>query len=527
MPVNRAALNTSECVIKQTLRGISLPLLMEGGVEQVGGGVINLIYRGRQGRQCLLAPFAQMAGFGCILSPMSYTADGTGEAAAGRDIYTVSRLNQAARQLLEGSLPRIWVEGELSNIARPSSGHLYFTLKDARAQVRGALFRNRGQLLRFRPEEGMQVLVRARVSLYEPRGDYQLIADYMEAAGDGILQRAFEALKRKLEQEGLFDAAGKRPLPELPDRIGVITSPSGAAIRDVLSVLQRRFPAIPVLVYPVAVQGREAAREIAAMIDTAAARHDCDVLILTRGGGSLEDLWAFNEEVVARAMHACPIPIVSAVGHEIDFTIADFVADRRAPTPSAAAELVSPDQGDWLARVHVLQRRSGHHVRQLLTNRQQHLAWLLQRLRLRHPGQTLRQQSQRLDELEQRTRRSIIYNINKLKSIFNETLARLKQATPTHRIARTTLQQQALMQRLQAAMAVQLQRRRQRLAVAGRTLDTVSPLATLERGYAIVTRHRDRTVVRRAVTVQPGEQVEARLSEGRLLCTVDEVTGDR
>jgi exodeoxyribonuclease VII large subunit len=462
-------------------------------------------------------------GFRCILSGMSQAANGTGGTAAERDIYTVSRLNQAARKLLEGGLPRIWVEGELSNLARPSSGHLYFTLKDSQAQVRGAMFRNRNQLLRFKPEEGMQVLVRARVSLYEPRGDYQLIAEYMEEAGDGLLLRAFEELKRKLEQEGLFDAAGKRALPALPERIGVITSPSGAAIRDVLSVLRRRFPAIPVLVYPVPVQGREAGREIAAMIATAAARNECDVLILTRGGGSLEDLWAFNEEVVARAMHACPIPIVSAVGHEIDFTIADFVADQRAPTPSAAAELLSPDRDEWLARVQTLQRRSGHHIRQVLADRGQRLTWLLQRLQLRHPDQILRQQAQHLDELEQRFRFTITHYISRLQTTLNEAYARLKQLTPAHRIARTELHQQALAQRLQSAMTTLLQQRRQRLAVAGRTLDTVSPLATLDRGYAIVTRQRDGQIVRQAVLVEAGEQVEARLADGRLLCTVDEI----
>jgi len=268
----------------------------------------------------------------------------TGPGTPDRDVYTVSRLNQTARQLLEQGLPRIWLEGELSNLSRPSSGHLYFTLKDSRAQIRGAMFRNRNQLLRFRPQEGMQMLVRCRISLYEPRGDYQLIAESMEEAGDGALQRAFEELKRKLDLEGLLRAEHKQPLPLLPRRIGVVTSPSGAAIRDVLSVLKRRFPAIPVMVYPVPVQGKEAGREIAAMLHRAGERRECDVLILTRGGGSLEDLWAFNEEVVARAIHDCPVPVISAVGHEVDFTIADFVADQRAPTPSAAAELASPDQ---------------------------------------------------------------------------------------------------------------------------------------------------------------------------------------
>jgi len=265
-----------------------------------------------------------------------------------RDIYSVGRLNAEARGLLEGAFPLIWVQGELSNVSRPSSGHLYFTLKDANAQVRCAMFRGNNRFLKFRPADGAQVVVRASLSLYEARGDYQLIVQSMEEAGDGALQRAFEALKQKLAAEGLFEAAHKRALPTLPKRIGVITSPTGAAIRDILSVLKRRFPAIPVLIYPVAVQGQAAGAEIAAMIRRADMRRDCDVLIIARGGGSLEDLWAFNEEIVARAIFDCSIPTVSGVGHEVDFTIADFVADQRAPTPSVAAEMVSPDQHDWL-----------------------------------------------------------------------------------------------------------------------------------------------------------------------------------
>jgi exodeoxyribonuclease VII large subunit len=440
-----------------------------------------------------------------------------------RDVYTVSRLNQTARKLLEQGLARIWLEGELSNIARPSSGHLYFTLKDSKAQIRGAMFRSRNQLLRFNPEEGMQVLVRAKISLYEPRGDYQLIAEAMQEAGDGVLQQAFDALKLKLETEGLFATESKQALPTLPTRIGVITSPSGAAIRDVLSVLKRRFPAIPVLIYPVPVQGKDAGREIAAMLATAAARKECDVLILTRGGGSLEDLWAFNEEIVARAIHACPVPIISAVGHEVDFTIADFVADRRAPTPSAAAELVSPDQTEWLAQVSALETRGVRHIRQTLADSQERLRWLNQRLQLRHPGQYLRQQAQRLDELEQRAQLAINSYFNKLRYSLNETLAQLKQATPGHRIKQTELQRQALVQRLQAAINSVLQTRQRQLAVACKSLDTISPLATLDRGYAIVTRQADNHVLHAASAVKAGEHIEARLAKGRLLCTVDEI----
>ena len=455
---------------------------------------------------------------------MSNSATQTGGSSLDRDIYSVSRLNQTARKLLEQGLARIWLEGELSNIARPSSGHLYFTLKDSKAQIRGAMFSSRNRLLRFKMEEGMQVVVRAKISLYEPRGDYQLIAEYMEEAGDGVLQRAYEALKLKLETEGLFDSANKQPLPLLPKRIGVITSPSGAAIRDVVSVLKRRFPAIPVLVYPVPVQGKDAGREIAAMIKTAAARNECDVLVLTRGGGSLEDLWAFNEEIVARAIFDCRIPLVSAVGHEVDFTTADFVADQRAPTPSVAAELVSPDKDEWLTRVSHLQTRSGRHIQQDLIDRRQQLNWLNKRLQLRHPGQYLRQQVQRLDEFEQRIRLSIQSNFSNLQSSLHEKLARLKQATPGHRIARYALQQHGLLQRLNTATGILLEGRKQQLAAACRTLDAVSPLATLERGYAIVTRPADRKIIRKASSVKEGEQVETRLADGQLLCTIDKIS---
>jgi exodeoxyribonuclease VII large subunit len=455
---------------------------------------------------------------------MSNSATQTGGSSLDRDIYSVSRLNQTARKLLEQGLARIWLEGELSNIARPSSGHLYFTLKDSKAQIRGAMFSSRNRLLRFKMEEGMQVVVRAKISLYEPRGDYQLIAEYMEEAGDGVLQRAYEALKLKLETEGLFDSANKQPLPLLPKRIGVITSPSGAAIRDVVSVLKRRFPAIPVLVYPVPVQGKDAGREIAAMIKTASSRNECDVLVLTRGGGSLEDLWAFNEEIVARAISDCRIPLVSAVGHEVDFTIADFVADQRAPTPSVAAELVSPDKDEWLTRVSHLQTRSGRHIQQDLIDRRQQLNWLNKRLQLRHPGQYLRQQVQRLDEFEQRIRLSIHSNFSNLQSSLHEKLARLKQATPGHRIARYELQQHGLLQRLNTATGILLEGRKQQLAAVCRTLDAVSPLATLERGYAIVTRPADRKIIRKASSMKEGEQVETRLADGQLLCTIDKIS---
>jgi exodeoxyribonuclease VII large subunit len=265
-----------------------------------------------------------------------------------RDIYTVSRLNREAKGLLESSFPPIWIEGEISNLSRPASGHVYFSLKDPQAQVRCAFFRQHQRLAGIALKDGLHVLLRARVSLYEGRGDFQVIVEYLEEAGEGALRRAFDALKLRLAKEGLFETARKLPLPRLPSRIGIITSPSGAVLHDILTTLKRRFPAIAVLVFPVPVQGEGAAEKIAAAISSGR-RKDCDALILARGGGSLEDLWPFNEEIVARAIHACPVPIVSGVGHETDFTIADMAADARAPTPTAAAEMLSPNQQEWLA----------------------------------------------------------------------------------------------------------------------------------------------------------------------------------
>ena len=293
-----------------------------------------------------------------------------------RDVYTVSRLNREAKVLLEGSFPPIWIEGEISNLSRPASGHVYFSLKDAQAQVRCAFFRQHRRLLGITLKDGLHILARARVSLYEGRGDYQIIIEYMEDAGEGALRRAFDALKQRLLQEGLFDVAHKKPLPRLPRRLGIITSPSGAVLHDILTTLRRRFPGIAVLVYPVPVQGEGAAEKIADAIRFAGKRGDCDALILARGGGSLEDLWAFNEEIVARAIYTCTIPIVSGVGHETDFTIADMVADARAPTPTAAAEMLSPDQQEWLAQFARFEARLLTGIQGQLRSHQQHLDWL-------------------------------------------------------------------------------------------------------------------------------------------------------
>src|SRR5580700_5001795 len=300
---------------------------------------------------------------------METVASSSPSARPDRDVYSVSRLNREVRTLLERGFGMIWLEGEISNFSRPSSGHWYFSMKDAGAQVRCAMFRQRNMLCAFTARDGQKVLLRARIGLYEPRGEFQLLVEHMEDAGLGALKRQFDELAAKLAAEGLFAPERKRPLPALPKRIGVITSPSGAAIHDILHVLARRFAAIPVLLYPVAVQGAAAAAEIIAALALAGRRAECDVLILARGGGSLEDLWAFNDEALARAIVASPIPVITGIGHEIDFTIADFAADVRAPTPSAAAELVVPDAEEWLAAFVRLSTRLQRGMRRSLDER--------------------------------------------------------------------------------------------------------------------------------------------------------------
>ncbi len=437
----------------------------------------------------------------------------------GRDIYSVSRLNRDVRTLLEGSFPLLWVEGELSNLSRPASGHWYFSLKDDQAQVRCAMFRNRNLSLRFTPANGMQVLVRARISLYEARGDFQLIVEHIEEAGFGALQRAFEALKQRLAAEGLFAAERKRPLPTFPRCIGVITSPSGAAIRDVLTTLRRRCPSLPVIIYPVPVQGAEAGVRIAQAVELANRRAECDVLLLVRGGGSLEDLWAFNEEVVARAVHASAIPVVSGVGHEIDFTIADFVADHRAPTPTAAAELVSPAHEDLLRSFADFGRRLAYLMRSQLSARQQRLTGAEKRLR--HPGRTLQNIAQRLDELELRRIQAQSTLLRQAGARLATAQARLQRHTPLTLVHQHEARRRELAHRLHTAWAHRLERDRQRLAGAARQLETVSPLSTLDRGYAIVRRVSDGAVVRSAADARVGSRVVARLARGEIECTVE------
>ena len=429
------------------------------------------------------------------------------------NILTPSQLNTLARSLLEDAFPLVLVEGELGNLSRPASGHLYFTLKDARAQVRCALFKPKSQWLNFQPREGLRVLARGRLTLYEARGDYQLILDSLEEAGEGALRRAFEELKAKLQAEGLFDAERKRPLPEYVHRLGVITSPSGAAVRDVLSVLARRFPLMEVDVLPVPVQGEVAAAQISSMLRRAGNSGRYDALLLARGGGSLEDQWAFNDEALARAIAASPVPVVSAVGHETDFSLADFAADLRAPTPSVAAELLAPDRSDLFTRLRGLQ----HRLQSLHLHRLRNAMQRADRAALRLNA--LRPQA-RLQALQARQHNAMQRLASALRARQERERARLRHAEAVLRAMQPRRRLAVLQPRPQAAIARQLQREALRLRGLARSLEAVSPLATVARGYAIL-QHEDGRVVRGVGDTGVGDRLDARLTDGSLRVRVE------
>ncbi len=434
------------------------------------------------------------------------------------DIYTVSRLNLEARRLVEARFPPLWVEGELSNLARPRSGHLYFSLKDERCQVRCAMFRMQNRYLDFEPGNGMQVLAQVRVSLYPERGEFQLVVQHLEEAGAGALRRAFEALKRRLADEGLFDDAAKKPIPKVPACVGIVTSPTGAALRDILNVMRRRYPGVHAILYPVPVQGAEAAGRIAQMLDRAAARAECDVLVLARGGGSLEDLWCFNEEPVARAIHRCPIPIVTGIGHEVDLTIADLVADRRAPTPSVAAELVTPDAMQWRDDIERARLRLGRLMRRRIDDFREQVGWLLRALP--DPQRRLQDHSQRLDGLVTRTQRAARRVPQRKRDVLRSLVARLNRQAPATVVQANRIHAQLLAARLARSMSHDIEKRRAHLRTLRRALAAVGPQQTLDRGYAIVSRRRDGAVLRDASQVEPGERIEARLAQGAMEATV-------
>ncbi len=436
-----------------------------------------------------------------------------------RQVLSVSQLNRNVSLLLEKQLPMLWVEGEISNLARPASGHWYLTLKDKSAQVRCAMFRSSQQRVAFTPSNGMQVLVRCKVGLYEGRGDYQLIIEHMQEAGFGALQRQFDQLKQRLHSEGLFDPNHKQVLPASIKRIGVITSPSGAAIKDILAVLARRFPAIAVSIYPSVVQGDQAATALINALEIANRDARCDVLLLSRGGGSLEDLWCFNDEALARAIFASQLPVVSAVGHEIDFTIADFVADHRAATPSAAAELLSPDSAKLLSQLQGMKIQLIHAIRGRLRNLEQHNDFLSQRLR--HPGQRLAEQTQHLTHLRTRLINAITSQLQRRKISLSALSNRHQTQHPRYVITihRGTLNR-ALTQ-LSRATTQHVQRKRQRLVQNLHLLDTVSPLKTLERGYSVL-RNDDGAVIRSIAEIHDGECVKAQVLDGEIRLTATE-----
>ena len=437
---------------------------------------------------------------------------------------SVSQLNRLAKQLLEDCFAQVSVTGELSTLSRPSSGHWYFTLKDERAQIRCAFFRNRNMRVNFQPQPGQQVVVRGKVSLYEGRGDYQLIVEHMQPAGAGALAAAFEALKAELQAAGWFDPALKKPLPPAIRHIAIITSPTGAALQDIVAVLKRRWPAMKVTLLPVLVQGEQAAGQIQRAIAQAnqlarSASHNFDLILLTRGGGSLEDLWPFNERVVAEAIYQSELPVVSAVGHEVDFSIADFVADVRAATPSAAAELLSPDQSEINSKVQLLRGRLVRAQRRRLQHQREQLQQLNRRIR--DPRSRLREQAQRLDELEMRLRRQ-------WQSSQRQRLARLAGLQQQMLLLSPDRQQATrlnaltqLQARLQRGVQEQMRRRAQQLQALQSQLRQLGPEQTLSRGYAIVLDQQGRAV-RRAADLQQGQRLRGRFAEGQVALTVDD-----
>lgn len=429
--------------------------------------------------------------------------------AQAQPVLTVSELNRHAKAVLEQTFPLQWVAGEISNFTRAASGHWYFTLKDGQAQVRCAMFRHKSQYTDFKPDNGMQVEIRALVTLYEARGEFQLGVESMRRAGLGVLFEAFERLKLRLGQEGLFDQERKQTLPAFPRRIGIITSPAAAALHDVLTTLRRRMPNIPALIYPVPVQGEGAAQKIVSAIQLAGQRKECDVLILCRGGGSIEDLWAFNEEIVARAIAECGIPIVCGVGHETDVTIADFVADHRAPTPTAAAELATPHRADLQQRLSVLQSALSRQAMRSLERRMQQVDYLSRRLL--HPGTRILNQQQHLGHLAQRLMQAMPRLLEQREWRIQRLTNRLATATTLTREHEARLQQ--LRQNLDRAMQSGLQHHQSRLQHLAASLQHLNPEAVLERGFSMV-RTASGRIVRSSAEIALDEEISMSFSHG-------------
>jgi exodeoxyribonuclease VII large subunit len=437
-------------------------------------------------------------------------------------IYTVSSLTREIREHLETHFPLVWVSGEVSNLRRPVSGHYYFTLKDAEAQLRAVLFKGSHQHLRYKPEEGGQILCRGRITVYEPRGDYQLIVDYLEPAGLGALAQAFEALKTRLAAEGLFDQAHKQPLPFLPRRLALVTSPTGAVVRDILRLLKRRFPNVQVFIYPVKVQGADAAGEIVQALQDLPRYPGVEVIVLARGGGSLEDLWPFNEEMVARAIFHCPLPVVSAIGHEVDFTIADFVADVRAPTPSAAVELVVPDKFELTRRLERFGASLYRGWRRHLDGERRHLTAVSRRLP--DLSRRLVDWRLRLDERAETLARRFLRHRESQNQRLHLTRSRLLLLSPRRAISDGRQRLEQLTPRLMLSRRRGQETRRRHLDYSESHLHKLDPMAILQRGYAVATRVPEGTVIRDAALVPPKAAIKVKVAKGSLDCEVLEVT---
>ncbi len=437
-------------------------------------------------------------------------------------VYTVSEITRDVRAILEAAFETAWIEGEISNFRRAASGHAYFILKDDKAQIKCVLFRGQRAGMKFTPEDGDQVLLLGRVTVYEARGDYQVIVEAMEPKGLGALQKAFEQLKERLAKEGLFDEARKKELPEIPWKIGIVTSPTGAAIRDMIHVIKRRNPKTSVLLYPARVQGEGAAEEIAQGIRELNRRTDIDVLIVGRGGGSIEDLWAFNEEIVARAIADSKIPVVSAVGHEIDYTIADFAADLRAPTPSAAAEMVVPKLNDILQDLQYLTHQMIERVAEDIEDYRERLRYLIDRRFFREPRRILEIPAQRLDEMVQRLLRGLDQWVLVKREKLTQSAHRLFQASPAKNIQKMSERRIDLVARMARRMEAQIKLKIEKLDGAGKRLNALSPLNVLDRGYSITTSRKTGKAVTSSKEVKQGDAVRIRLAQGQLDATVDE-----
>ena len=443
-----------------------------------------------------------------------------------QSVISVSELNKKAKSLLEKGIPKLWIEGEISNLAKPASGHMYFSLKDEMSQIRCAWFKQRQLQNTLNIVNGSKMLALGKIGLYEPRGEYQFIVEKMEIAGEGDLKRKYEDLKTKLSAEGIFSEENKSELPNLPKKIGVITSPSGAAVQDILTVLNRRFPIIPIIIFPVAVQGEQAAPQIQNALEKANFRADCDLLILARGGGSLEDLWAFNEEIVARAIFDSEIPIISAIGHETDVTISDFTADLRAPTPSGAAELAVPDQHDWIKSIDNISEKINTIITQQINSKSQLSDWINKRLSQSSPKMTVKRQIEKSNNLQKMLSSSILQNlsrqeknIHQLKSNLNEVSPRLKIHTQLSRI-------KELNQKITSCSDHLLEGLNNRIKLASKTLNSVSPLRTLDRGYAIARDAKTKNVIMSADNIEIENDIEVKLAKGEIKVTVIEKHSD-